>query len=321
MKNELKVAATNLLLRYSLIGLLLGAGILSENAWSAPASASTNRSGATENVVSVSKSGSEETTKKPKDEGFLGSLVTAIASIIIAILTAIFSVVSAKRAHSTELEVVRLSAKLEAKKNLDLANQKFLLDLQTEYDKDLRNHRIIQYQKLLAWMVNLPKYPKPEPLTVEALKHLSLEFRNWYFAGGGLFLCSNEKDPEHFSEASRERYFDFQEGCRIVLQKIEGKWKFGAVPDENTLRGLFGRGKCWTPQDNLVKLVNLNQESMIKKAATPVANERQELSDDVVELLRSLASELRTRMAEDVLTRQSSFLTGLKDKAANDPPV
>src|SRR5690242_15425828 len=87
MTNELKVASIHLPLRYTLIGLLFGALVLTDTSWSATVSASTNSAGITEKGTSDSKSGNEQTTQKPQNEastqwGFFGSLATAFASIV-----------------------------------------------------------------------------------------------------------------------------------------------------------------------------------------------------------------------------------------------
>jgi len=270
MRDKLKVTAVTVLLRCSLIGTLL---VAAANAWSAPEPPpAKNSSNATGGTSLLSKSAKEDATKKEKEAAatpwvFLGAIVTALGAVIASIITAINAMrnadiarLSAKesdyRSRDKERELAVSNAKLDEQKSLALAYDKFIHDLRSEYDKDLRKHRIDHYQKLMAWMVNLPKYPKPEPLTAEGVRTLSLAFRDWYFAGGGLFLSENE-DPETFSEASRERYFDFQEGCKIVLQKIDKEWKFaGDAAKPADLRKYFGRDEKWNPPKQLTTLIN-----------------------------------------------------------------
>ncbi len=284
MRNKFNLYAVIVFLRSSLLGILMIGVIDSQNSLSAPAlpSTSTNLPNATGELSAVSRTRNEDAAKTEKDEAsarseFRGAIVAAIASIVVAIIALLNS-----------LKTAKLTARLNS-----------IVNLQTDYDKDLRNRRIEQYQRLFAWMVNLPKYPKPEPLTVEGLRNLALAFRDWYFGGGGLLLSENE-DPARFSESSRERYFDFQEGCKIVLQKIDGEWKFDGDPkNKDDLRLHFERDARWNPRE----------DALIELAACALEKHVDRLPENVVKQLRSLASALRTSMTRDVLTRRSSFLS------------
>ncbi len=169
-----------------------------------------------------------------------------------------------------------------------LAHQKFVSDLKGEYDKDLRTQRLGVYKKLLGLMVNLPKYPNPVKLSVDDLKQLSSAFRDWYFIdAGGLFLSGGR-------EGSREKYFDLQDGCKILLQKANGGWKRSST---QLLREYLERNKGWKPPNEISELADSSIQNLAGHAL---------LSEDAVNALRKLASSLRTALTKDVLTRESS---------------
>lgn len=102
-----------------------------------------------------------------------------------ALTTAIFTLMGLFVAHRKEIEIerlrgenevakTRLSAEWEKRKDLELAHQNFIQTLRTDYDRDLRGHRIEKYQQLWALMSKLPKYPRPEPLSSQDLNALAL---------------------------------------------------------------------------------------------------------------------------------------------------
>lgn len=79
------------------------------------------------------------------------------------------------------------------------------LQLQVDFDKDLRAERIQSYKKLVMKLARLPKYPEPIPLGFKDTHCLAISLKDWYFEEGGLFL----------SEQSREKYFDLQDALKI----------------------------------------------------------------------------------------------------------
>jgi hypothetical protein len=228
---------------------------------------------------------------------------------IVAITTGLFSLGGLHLSHKKELAIERLKAEnevartslaseLERRKDSELAHQNLVQALQSDFDKDLRLRRIIEYEKLWKLMVKLPKYPRTEPLSVSDLETLAGEFRNWYFNGGGLFL----------SENSREKYFDFQEGAKIVFQKLCGEWRPNSPDVVNAawLRTYLERGKSWTPPREIVELVK-----------HPLEAKPDTLPPTIVSQLRLLASSLRSSMAQDVLTRQNSVLAQDTERTSN----
>jgi hypothetical protein len=80
------------------------------------------------------------------------------------------------------------------------------LDLTIEYDKELRQNRLVAYTELWKRLKPLARYSPERPVTYEIAKATSEAMRDWYFDQGGIYL----------SRVSREPYFELKE----VLQKI-----------------------------------------------------------------------------------------------------
>lgn len=160
--------------------------------------------------------------------------------------------------------------------------------LQIEYDKELRKERIGCYKELWQKLLPLAKYPEPEPLSYVHAKLLAVSLREWYFAGGGLFL----------SATARDRYFDLQDGIKILLQKQAKKWSFDSQkPTPSELQKYLDRDSNWKCPDSLLQIA--------EKAIDPECNT---ISEELVAYLRKLGSTLRTSMTDDVLTRQDTVL-------------
>jgi hypothetical protein len=70
---------------------------------------------------------------------------------------------------------------------------KFRKDLEAEYDKDLRNKRIVVYKDLWKRLQPLAKYSPPEPITYNKIKEILSSLRQWYFEIGGLFMSENSR--------------------------------------------------------------------------------------------------------------------------------
>lgn len=74
-------------------------------------------------------------------------------------------------------------------------------DLESEYDKTLRDARLRVYQTLWQSLEPMAKYAREERVTFQTLRDLSGELRSWYFGEGGLYL----------SESTRDAYFALQD--------------------------------------------------------------------------------------------------------------
>ena len=66
--------------------------------------------------------------------------------------------------------------------------QKSVLTQAAAFDTDLRVRRIPVYTELWKLTSRLPKWPRAERVTYGDLLAFSGELRDWYFAGGGMFL-------------------------------------------------------------------------------------------------------------------------------------
>ena len=221
-------------------------------------------------------------------------VIVALIAVSGVLFGIVVSYVTARSGARKDLAVAKLTeekdtlvAKLIAEKDLAIAQMKVTQDLQIEYDKNLRSERIKEYKTLWSKMDALAKYPEPPPMTVDAARDLARKFRDWYFAGGGLFM----------SENTREKYFDLQDGLKIVLQnnKKVGHFKEDN-PDSQSLQRYLERKTV--PPEELLNLANAKVE------------ERQDgVSEEVLKNLRKLGSSLRTSMTEDLLTRRGSYLS------------
>ncbi|GAX60126.1 Mg2+ and Co2+ transporter [Candidatus Scalindua japonica] len=161
-------------------------------------------------------------------------------------------------------------------------------ELQIEYDKELRKERIVHYKELWKELKPLAKYPEPEPLTHDNVKSLAVSLKDWYFTGGGLFL----------SAGTRERYFDLQDGFKILLQKQAKNWPFDSQkPPLVTLKDYLERPQDWICPDTLLQIAESILDPMCK--TIPIKN---------VAHLQKLGSSLRTSITDDVLTRQDTVL-------------
>ncbi len=109
---------------------------------------------------------------------------------------------------------------------------KIRLDLEAEYDKDLRKARIDPYSKLWSSLQPLAKYSRPGPVTLQALSDLSVEMRRWYFDVGGIYL----------SEKSRPAYFTLQETIRRKIIDPQFQSKKDLELDEKTFESVRIKG-------------------------------------------------------------------------------
>lgn len=200
-----------------------------------------------------------------------GTVIAAVIAVLGVVGTAVASTIAVM---------------IKGRKDREIAELKVGQDLLIEYDKDLRARRITCYEKLLNLMLPLAKYPEPAPLSYSELNLLAINLRGWYFEGGGLFM----------SEGTRERYFDLQDGFKLVIQKRDGRWPHNS--------------KIFESPEGLKEHL---QRSEVAPDVVEIARSSLNMSEDYVPeeiyaRLRSLGSSVRTSMTEDVLTRRGTYL-------------
>ena len=84
---------------------------------------------------------------------------------------------------------------------------KFRKELEADFDKELRDHRLKVYEELWRLLEALARYDLPKPLTPKVLHELSVSMRKWYFEKGGLYLSDNTRDV----------YFGLKEAVKRIL--------------------------------------------------------------------------------------------------------
>lgn len=87
---------------------------------------------------------------------------------------------------------------------------KYRKDLESEFDKSIRDERIRTYPKLWRQLELLARYDRPAPLDLTHLQELSVSMRKWYFECGGIFL----------SESTRGSYFDLKDRIRNAIESL-----------------------------------------------------------------------------------------------------
>ena len=208
-----------------------------------------------------------------------GTIIAAVIAVLGVIGTAVASTIAVM---------------IKGRKDREIAELKVGQDLLIEYDKDLRMRRIACYEKLLNLMLPLAKYPEPDPLSYSKLSLLSVNLRRWYFEGGGLYM----------SEETRNKYFDLQDGFKIVIQKRDNRW-----PQDSTLTRLGGLKK-YLQRDKTSPDVEEIAESELNMSEDYVP-------EKVYARLRALGSSVRTSMTEDVLTRSVTYLRNVTRQVSN----
>ena len=86
---------------------------------------------------------------------------------------------------------------------------KFKNDLRFEYDKDLRSKRLAEYSALWQLTSLFPKYARESAVTLAQVKALTVQLRDWYFRGGGMYLSTD----------ARTFYFNYQAVLTKVLEE------------------------------------------------------------------------------------------------------
>jgi len=215
--------------------------------------------------------------------GLAGTLVTALLAFQAQRLVS-----KTQASNATALEAIKQTnaSALEAIKSQ--------LEFRVESDRLLQEKRIFHYERLLAVLQNLPKYPEPKPLSLLALRDLTDWLQGWYFGGAGLYMNTDV----------RNRYFDLQDGLRIVL----AKYNLVSIPGGlglQTLKVVLDR-KDWEkppgPIATLSELADPSPEQKLKArddaAAVPIASVP-------TEALRELGSSLRSAMCGDLMSRRT----------------
>ncbi len=106
---------------------------------------------------------------------------------------------------------------------------KFRQDLKSEYDKDLRTHRIEAYRELWKHTRAFPgaRYKRIHKVTQQDLQHLLANLHAWYFEQGyGLYL----------SKDSTDEYLAFKVALQDVLQPGELDETFEGSKQDEDLR-------------------------------------------------------------------------------------
>ena len=115
------------------------------------------------------------------------------------------------------------------------------------------------------------------------------------------------------TEETRDAYFNFQDGLRIVLQKRDERWPFGNLQFKSTeapdlteeekddierVKEHLRPNEDWTIPEEVIGLIN----------DTGIGRDEDNVPNSVFDKLRKLGSSLRTNMSNDVLTRRGSVL-------------
>jgi hypothetical protein len=88
---------------------------------------------------------------------------------------------------------------------------KIRLELEAEYDKELRGVRIGVYKDLWKTLEPLARYSPPGPVTYITIKDLSERMRKWYFEGGGIYLSKKSREPYFGLKGSLKKIIDNEE--------------------------------------------------------------------------------------------------------------
>jgi hypothetical protein len=72
---------------------------------------------------------------------------------------------------------------------------KIRLDMTVEYDKDLHNKRLELYKDLWPKTKPLAEFTAESALSYDIIKTVAEQTRDWYFAGGGIYLSKRSRGP------------------------------------------------------------------------------------------------------------------------------
>jgi hypothetical protein len=156
----------------------------------------------------------------------------------------------------SEVVAILLAAGVGAISGILTTSWKTRKDLESEYDIDLRKHRIDAYKKLWNHLEPLADYSPPAKLTYERLAKISIELRKWYFQEGGIFLSVKTRAP----------YFHFQQALTELTEGHEGGGRKELDPDiSRIVRTLASRLRTSTTQDVATRVSPQLGPSLISK--------------------------------------------------------
>lgn len=82
------------------------------------------------------------------------------------------------------------------------------LDLNVEYDRDLRKSRLEAYRDLWAKLEPLARYTPERPITYRIVEESSHRMREWYFNVGGIYLSRESRRPYFKLKDAMQRIID-----------------------------------------------------------------------------------------------------------------
>ncbi len=165
-------------------------------------------------------------------------------------------------------------------------------ELLAEFKKGLRTERLETYRTLWRKLNSVALYAPPRDLTCEALSDMSRDLSEWYF-DHGMFL----------SVGCRDYYFVLQDTLQLLL-RVDTKPEYVLRAQEDRI--------------TQKELERVEERLGLKKDVRPTV---EELETDVLtqlgtdaktdyHVLRYVSSQLRTRLSEDLETREGLW-TGL----------
>ena len=153
----------------------------------------------------------------------------------------------------TSLLTGLISAALAAVVTYFATRSKIRLDLMVEYDKEIRQKRLVLYQNLWKMLKPLARFTAEEKLTYPKIKETSENMRDWYFdKAGGLYL----------SKESRKPYFDLKEYLQDIIDDENLKDKKAEL-SKSQLNKILDYGKRL--RDSLSDDIETRKKSFLKR--------------------------------------------------------
>ena len=165
---------------------------------------------------------------------------------------------------------------------------KIRYDLRGEYDKDLRNKRLVAYQALWQELQPLAFYSPPFPVTYNTVSELSAALRRWYYEVGGLFLSSNPS----------------------LISAVRYRWTLRQFHQPGTTRPEPRPGEYEKGSREAYFAVQRELQSVLGQTPKDGDQAKSKLSSDDLKKLKDKASTLRTSLTEDIGTRRRPWLAG-----------
>jgi hypothetical protein len=98
------------------------------------------------------------------------------------------------------------------------------LDLTIEYDKELRQNRLVAYQALWKRLKPLARYSRERPVTYQIVKDTSEGMRDWYFDTGGIFLSRESREPYFAMKKAMQEIIDHPDLQKDTDKPLDAKW-------------------------------------------------------------------------------------------------